>query len=284
MQEDYREDAPEQQKQRTPHQEVQLRSNLLNLQQLVENAISSTQHASEPLQQEQVRPVASFKPHNPDAEAGTVNMATQGATDQSCPPQQRSPAVSSDTQQQWHQQQLLQQQLQLRHLIQQQQIRQRRLQLQLRSEPAVLTALIKRCRTWQTLQHLFSTYTDHFNPVHVSAAITHLAQLHGPIKPVELQQQPQGLQQLMRDLTAAAASCIPDYGPRQLANTIWAISKLGCGSKISMRLRAEYVNAFRHQLPAAAPQHISNVALAVGSMGWGTSTEWKRDLLAVSCF
>eukprot|EP00878_Enallax_costatus_P017475 GHUV01018356.1.p1 GENE.GHUV01018356.1~~GHUV01018356.1.p1 ORF type:complete len:890 (+),score=363.92 GHUV01018356.1:326-2995(+) len=190
--------------------------------------------------------------------------------------EQQPKAAAADVQQQ---QQLLQQQILLRQLLQQQQVRQRRLQLQLRSEPAVLTSLVKRCHSWQHLQHLFNTYTQHFNAVHVSAALTHLAQIQGPISPLELDQQPNGLKQLMRELTSAAAACIPDYGARQLANTIWAISKLGCGSKVPRRLRNGYLTAFMQKLPGAAPQHISNVALAVGNMGWGTSTVWQQNLL-----
>lgn len=186
--------------------------------------------------------------------------------------------AAADMQQQ---QQLLQQQILLRQLSQQQQVRHRRLQLQIRSEPAVLMSLIKRCNSWQRLQYLFNNHMQHFNAVHVAAAFTHLAQTHGLIHPHELEQQPDGLKQLMRDLTSAAAACIPDYGARQLANTIWAIGKLGCGSKVPRRLRNSYLNAFMQKLPSAAPQHISNVALAVGNMAWGTSTVWQQSMLQV---
>jgi hypothetical protein len=39
--------------------------------------------------------------------------------------------------------------------------------------------------------------------------------------------------------------------------------------------------AFAAQLAAAAPQEISNVALAVGSMSWASSSQWKLALLQV---
>jgi hypothetical protein len=175
----------------------------------------------------------------------------------------------------------LQQQLALRQLLRQQQQRQRQLQLQLRSEPAVLTALIKRSSSWQQLHHLFSTYTAYFNPVHVSAAITHLAQLLGPLPTSAVQQQPQQLQQLLQELTSATAACVPDYGPRQLANTLWALNRLGLGPRVPRKVQASYLAAFAAKLLGAAPQHISNAALAVGGMGWGTSSVWQQSLLQV---
>lgn len=180
------------------------------------------------------------------------------------------------------QQQLLQQQLQLRQLLRQQQQRQRQLQLQLRREPAVLTALIKRTRSWQQLQYIFNTYTTFFNPVHVSAALTHLGQIMHPVTPKTLPQQAAGFQQLLQDLASATAACVPDYGPRQLANTLWALKRLGFGDKVPRKVQLSYLNAFGAKLGGAAPQHISSVALAVGGMGWRTSSQWRQRLLLVS--
>jgi hypothetical protein len=291
--------------------DLQLRSDMLQLQQLVANGPAGSytqshgQHelSSQQLQQQQAtEQVQHLRPASPQHSQQQVllrkpawNISLQDPTEQRQRRQQlRREKASKQLQQQQQGQNAagsgkdaaasmaaLQQQLALRQLLRQQQQRQRQLQLQLRSEPAVLTALIKRSTSWQQLQHLFTTYTAFFNPVHVSAAITHLAQLIGPVHPSAVSQQPQQLQQLLQELTSATAACVPDYGPRQLANTLWALNKLGLGSRVPRKVQASYLAEFRAKLQGAAPQHISSVALAVGGMGWGTSSEWQQSLLQV---
>jgi hypothetical protein len=176
---------------------------------------------------------------------------------------------------QMQQRQLLQQQLALRQLLLQQQHRKRQLQLQLRREPAVLTALIKHSTSWQRLQQLFHSFTPLFNPIHVSAALTHLAQLQQQrLSPQQLQQAPDGFKQLVQELTAAAVACIPDFGPRQVANSLWAIRGLGAGSSVTHRTRNSFLDAFAGRIQYAAPQHVAVMAAAIADMDWGTSTEW----------
>jgi hypothetical protein len=295
--------------------DLQLRSDMLQLQQLVANrpADALTQWPSQ-LQQQQrqltdrqqqqaTEQVQYLRPASPQHSqqllllqkpAWTSSLQDPTEQRQRRQQQRREKAASQQLQQQQQGQSsagvgrdaaasmaALQQQLALRQLLRQQQQRQCQLQLQLRSEPAVLTSLIKRSTSWQQLQYYFSTYTAFFNPVHVSAAITHLAQLIGPMHPNAIPQQPQQLQQLLQELTSATAACVPDYGPRQLANTLWALNKLGLGSRVSRRVQASYLAAFGAKLQGAAPQHMSIVALAVGGMGWGTSSEWRQSLLQV---
>ncbi|KAF6257606.1 hypothetical protein COO60DRAFT_1211694 [Scenedesmus sp. NREL 46B-D3] len=101
----------------------------------------------------------------------------------------------------------------------------------------------------------------------------------GPMHPSTVPQQPQQLQQLLQDLTSATAACVPDYGARQLANSLWALNRLGLGPRVSRKVKASYLAAFAAKLPGAAPQHISNAAMAVGGMGWGTSSQWRQSLL-----
>jgi hypothetical protein len=297
--------------------DLQLRSDMLQLQQLVANGPADTypqwhgqlqqqrEHASKQLHQQQqaTDQVQHLRPallqHSQQQLLLQKPAWTNGWQDPNEKRQQRQQQrreKAAKQQQQQQQQGLssaivskdaaasmaaLQQQLALRQLLRQQQQRQRQLQLQLRSEPAVLMALIKRSTSWQQLQHLFSTYTAFFNPVHVSAAITHLAQLIGPLHPSAVAQQQQQLQQLLQDLTSATAACVPDYGARQLANTLWALNKLGLGPGVSRTVQLSYLEAFTAKLRGAAPQHISNVAMAVAGMGWGTSSDWRQSLLQV---
>jgi hypothetical protein len=295
--------------------ELQLRSDMLQLQQLVASGPadaqtqwpSQLQHQQHQLtdrqQQQTTEQVQYLRPASPQHSqqqllllqkpAWTSSLQDPTEQRQRRQQQRREKAASQQLLQQHSQNSAgvgraaaasmaaLQQQLALRQLLRQQQQRQRQLQLQLRSEPAVLTSLIKRSTSWQQLQHYFSTYTAFFNPVHVSAALTHLAQLIGPMHPNSIPQQPQQLQQLLQELTSATAACVPDYGPRQLANTLWALNKLGLGSRVSRRVQASYLAAFGAKLQGAAPQHISIVALAVGGMGWGTSSDWRQSLLQV---
>jgi hypothetical protein len=209
------------------------------------------------------------------------------------PPQQhQSPpaaaAAAEAEQQQQHQQhqqqrQLLQQHLELRALVRQQAQRARQLRLLCRREPAVLTALIKRASSWQRLSQLWASFTPLFNPIHVSAALTHLAQLQqqDAMTPAQLAAAPAGLCDLVTELTAAAAACVPDFGPRQLANSMWAISRLGAGGLVPRRLQGAFLEAFSASGQAAAPQHVANTAAAVARMGWGTSSEWRTQLLQV---
>eukprot|EP00775_Hariotina_reticulata_P011779 gene11779-11924_t len=60
---------------------------------------------------------------------------------------------------------------------------------------------------------------------------------------------------------------------------MWAVSRLGLSELISRHSRRWFMMAFAAQLAAAAPQEVSNVALAVGSMGWCSSSQWKQALL-----
>lgn len=146
----------------------------------------------------------------------------------------------------------------------------------------MLTALIKRSTSWQQLLKLFKGLTPVFNPVHVSAAITHLGQLQQqPLTPQQLAAAPAGFQQLVRDLAAAVAACTPEFGARQLANSIWALSRLGAGRVPTRRQRQELLEAFAKQLPHAAPQHVANVVAAVTAMEWPSSVEWGKQLLQV---
>lgn len=197
--------------------------------------------------------------------------------------QQYDPPTAESEQQQ--QQRLLQQKLALEHLLRQQKQRKRQLQLQVRREPAVLTQLIKHSTSWQRLSQLFSNLTPLFNPIHVSAAITHLAQLQQ--QPLAYQSTAKdsntlALQQFVQDLTAAAVACIPDFGPRQIANSLWAINRLGCGSLVTRKLRNTFLEAFVEKLQYAAPQHVSMIAAAVANLGWASSTTWRSAILSVS--
>lgn len=195
-------------------------------------------------------------------------------------PQQAPPTAESEQQ---RQQRLLRQKLELELLLRQQKQRKRQLQLQVRREPAVLTQLIKHSTSWQRLSQLFNNLTPLFNPIHVSAAITHLAQLQE--QQLAVYQSPAkdsntlALQQFVRDLTAAAVACIPDFGPRQIANSLWAINRLGCGSLVTRKLRNAFLEAFVEKLQYAAPQHVSMVAAAVANLGWASSTSWRSAIL-----
>jgi hypothetical protein len=183
---------------------------------------------------------------------------------------------------QLQQRRLLQQQLALRHLLMQQKQRKRQLQLQVRQEPAVLTALIKRSTSWQRLQQLFSSLTPLFNPIHVSAALTHLAQLQEqPLDSQQLAAADLEFKQLVQDLVAAAVACTPDFGPRQVANSLWAIHRLGAQNLLTRRMRHDFLAVFADKLQYAAPQHVALVAAAVANMGLLHGPAWNASVLQV---
>lgn len=279
-----------------PQQQVQhkappeLRNSLFRVNQLVNTSPAEFEQVMEEhqrRQQQRMRQQLQQQGHVLPAAQQLAGSGRQAVQSPQTPPQQKQQqqqaTAQADSQDQLQQQRLLQQHLALRQLIAQQQQRKRQLLLQIRREPAVLTALIKRSTSWQRLQQLFTSFTPLFNPVHVSAAITHLAQLQEqPLDAEQLAQAPTGFQQLVQDLTAAAVACIPDYGPRQVANSLWAISWLGADSLLNRKLRNAFMSAFTDKLQYAAPQHVANMAAAVANMEWPASIEWGAVMLQVS--
>jgi hypothetical protein len=195
------------------------------------------------------------------------------------PQQQAAADAYSESANQLQQRRLLQQQLALRQLLMQQKQRKRQLQLQVRQEPAVLTALIKRSTSWQRLQQLFGSLTPLFNPIHVSAALTQLAQLQEqPLTPQQRAAAPSDFRQLVQDLVAAAVACIPDFGPRQVANSLWAIRRLGAQELLTKRMRSDFLTVFTDKLQYAAPQHVAIAAAAVANMGWSHAQTWVASV------
>lgn len=119
----------------------------------------------------------------------------------------------------------------------------------------VLTSQLRRCRTWQELQALFLEHRSRMNHIHLSALMVRLAQLMGktssdisgsrnsssggtaasriersspanlPAGKSERQRTALQLRPFLAQLVPHIGMQLLTFGPRQLANTMWALGK-----------------------------------------------------------
>lgn len=112
------------------------------------------------------------------------------------------------------------------------------------------------------------------NHIHVSAVLTHIAQT----VPADQLQQPD-LLSLIQQLLNKAEQLMPQCATRQLANMVWAASKLAV--EPSIKWQQTFWRVSFAKLPDYEPQHFSNTAMAVAQLGWRPGTKWRRQFLRV---
>jgi hypothetical protein len=136
--------------------------------------------------------------------------------------------------------------------------------------PKQITAAIKSATSVDRLSRLFYDHADLLNPIHVAAMITKLPKLeacvgvsHLGAAGLELPPGAPGLPWLppslssSRELLAALLQKLrgqelSEYGPRGLANIVWALAKLQ--HYPDPELRALLLDTFIARLPQAVPQ------------------------------
>lgn len=100
------------------------------------------------------------------------------------------------------------------------------------------------------------------------------------------------LSSFARQLLGHAAAALPYYSPRQVANTLYAASKLATrmpGAAPSRAWQRSFMAASRASLRSAEPQHLSNSAIAMVALRWQLphglcwppQAEWTAELLRV---
>jgi hypothetical protein len=122
-----------------------------------------------------------------------------------------------------------------------------------------VTRAIKACGSWQQLAPVLDQHAPHLSAVNLSAAVTHLAQLH----PGHARRDA-GLRTLALRLLEALAGQWAALGPRQLANITWALGKLGV-RPTSRWLRALFVR-LEANAPQLEPQHITSALLGLSCL------------------
>jgi hypothetical protein len=117
-----------------------------------------------------------------------------------------------------------------------------------------LTSRITRCETAGQLFAVAARQGQEFNFIHASAAVTKLAKL-----PLGAPGSMQGVSHLLR----LAKAHLPEMQARELANTLWAVSKLGVEEPA---LVAELVSRARPKLHAFKPQELANTLWALAKL------------------
>ncbi len=122
---------------------------------------------------------------------------------------------------------------------------------------------------------LLGSQQQQLTAVNISAAITHIAQLH----PGEAPSSPQ-LQGLILRLLEAVSGSWASLAARQLANITWALGKLGMQPPAKwLRTLCVRLEAFSAQLE---PQHISSSLLGLASMSGMVPEQTVQRLLAAA--
>jgi hypothetical protein len=140
-----------------------------------------------------------------------------------------------------------------------------------------LTRSIKSCQTWQQLQRLHLEHRHDMDFIHLSALLTHLAQLHDTgilradqhysgsgttLQGAQLASTTSNLQEWVQ------ASVLPDLShvsaelrPREAANVAWALAKLGLSSSCDSHT-SHLLNMAWAQIHGMGPQELSNTLYA----------------------
>lgn len=123
----------------------------------------------------------------------------------------------------------------------------------------VITKKIKECKTWQQLASVIKQSKDDFNSVNAAAAITHLAQIRAiaASKPdMGAHMETREYYTLVEQTVHMASMHMPHFGPRQYANVMWALAKLGL--PCCVELLSEMLPASTHHMPWSNPQQLTN--------------------------
>ncbi|GAX74158.1 hypothetical protein CEUSTIGMA_g1607.t1 [Chlamydomonas eustigma] len=172
-----------------------------------------------------------------------------------------------------------------------------------------VTKSIKGCQTWQQVNSVCLKHGKAFNHIHVSAAITHIAQLnnqkythpfneqHDPnvlVSSSPMHEEPstshqastrrsnlpEGAAQLMDKLLFLSRGHINRCDSRQLSNMLWAVAKCGhIPHPIWLKI---IVSALARHWGTYDPQHVSNVAYALALLGYDPGKAWLMRLLKES--
>ncbi|KAF6252213.1 hypothetical protein COO60DRAFT_1704388 [Scenedesmus sp. NREL 46B-D3] len=139
--------------------------------------------------------------------------------------------------------------------------------------PALLTAAIKACSSWQQAALLFADHSHEFNHVHTAALISHLPKVLARQQPLS-QHDAADVAQLLADLVQLAEEVLPACGPRELANMAQGLAAGGCYSRRLMQLLLG-----RCVLSGLRPQELANLAWAVAKTGHQVHEGWTAELL-----
>jgi hypothetical protein len=173
------------------------------------------------------------------------------------------------------------------------------------NEERYITGAIKRRTTWQQLRQLLHDYGGSFNHIHASALLTHAAQLHdGPKRGAPGPGQPGRLASAQAAAAVAAAAAgfrpgeqgylaflhealqlveqqLPGFQQRQLANCLWAVSKLQ-----QQRLRPELTQALVDgsslRLADMNPTQLSITIWALANMQHSPDRAWVERFLGAA--
>jgi hypothetical protein len=133
---------------------------------------------------------------------------------------------------------------------------------------AVLTRFITDCRTVAQLEGVAQRHKHQLNPIHVGALLSKLAKL-ATQQGMEVESNSRG-QRLLAQLVPLFSSQLQQMGPRVLANSVWALAKLGHvpDQLLVNRMWLSLVPAIPHMLP----QQLSSLLWALAA--------WHKQLQA----
>lgn len=142
-----------------------------------------------------------------------------------------------------------------------------------------LTRDIKKSQTWQDLRAIVIENEIRFNAVHVSASITHLAQLlHN--HEGSYQKEDPGLDGFRTHLLHLMDKWLSQSSPRGLANGLWAIVRLGHAP--GKRWLARYLAATSGRLSLFKPQELSNILWSLAILGYMPPQAWRVEYQAAT--
>jgi hypothetical protein len=167
------------------------------------------------------------------------------------------------------------------------------------TEAMRITVSIKACASWRQVQALVLEYASSLNALHISAALTHVAQLEQRRQEAaarqQPQQQPQQQEQQLQGGEAAALAAFADdlvaladrhmaaMRTRQAANMLWAVASLSrradmAGWRPADAFVRRLIGACDHR--SAHPPQLAMSAWALGALGVAPDAEWADALLA----
>jgi hypothetical protein len=138
----------------------------------------------------------------------------------------------------------------------------------------VITRNITNCRTIAQLEGMYQRYKQQLNPIHVGALLSKLAKLatqQGMV--VEANSR---AQQLLAQLVPLFSTQLQHMGPRVLANSVWALAKLGHvpDQLLVNSLWLSLVPAIPHMLP----QQLSSLLWALAA--WHKQLQVQQGVFA----
>lgn len=131
--------------------------------------------------------------------------------------------------------------------------------------PALLTSLIKRSWTVESLFQTFSTYEGHFNHIHLSACWNSLGHQSRSTRVEGTAVHADALQSLVQKTSLVVTTC-SEVRARQLANIAHGVAKSGLRQEHVGGLMTALAAALKARLAECNPQELANVAWAFAKM------------------